>query len=225
MKLNYENCFFGNYWTWWVGFYDFILNELFQDKIPYYQDFKSYINCLQNVHIFIPYEDIVFISDYPEEIKLNNQGQLHDFDKPAMRYTDGYSLFYINGQKMPKHIIETPREQLSPQEILKIANVDERVRAIAKIGANRLIEKLGATVIDTQTYAAGGEYQLLKVNWTEVDRYYLKMINPSINEIHIESVHPDCRTVEQALGYRVSELFGDEWSKKDYKFIAPKIYT
>ena len=33
-------------------------------------------------------------------------------------------------------------------------------------------------------------------------RPYLKMTNPSIGVFHVEGVHPDCTTVDQALEFR-----------------------
>jgi hypothetical protein len=34
------------------------------------------------------------------------------------------------------------------------------------------------------------------------NRPYLKMINPSIGTYHIEGVHPECKTVKEALIWR-----------------------
>jgi hypothetical protein len=33
-------------------------------------------------------------------------------------------------------------------------------------------------------------------------RPYLKMINPSLGVVHVEGVHPDCKTVEEAICFR-----------------------
>ena len=47
-------------------------------------------------------------------------------------------------------------------------------------------------------------------------RPYLKMINPSTNDIHFEGVHPQCNTVESALAWR---------NGIDGKWIEPEILT
>jgi hypothetical protein len=54
-----------------------------------------------------------------------------------------------------------------------------------------------------------------------MDRVYLKMPNPSIEEIHIEAVPPDVESVEQALAFR---NFGTYDIEKG-KFIPPTQLT
>ena len=57
---------------------------------------------------------------------------------------------------------------------------------------------LGAKVADRQ-----GDYELLLLDLGDKrNRPYLKMLNPSIGTWHVEGVHPDCATVEQALNWR-----------------------
>ena len=63
-----------------------------------------------------------------------------------------------------------------------------------------LIESLLPEILDTE-----GTYELIGINFAEEvypERIYLKMINPSVNDIHIEAVHPDCKTVKEALMWR-----------------------
>jgi len=43
-------------------------------------------------------------------------------------------------------------------------------------------------------------------------RPYLKMLNPSISTWHIEGIHPDCKTIEQALAWRNGE---DKYEKPE----------
>ena len=124
IKLNYENIFWGNHLTYWVGFYDFILNELFEEKIGEYKDFISYMEALKEVHLFIPFKDIVFISDNPVSLTLDSQGRLHHEEEPAMMYEDGYSLFYMNGIRVPKKFIETKRADINPKDVLSLQNTE-----------------------------------------------------------------------------------------------------
>ncbi len=211
LELKYENIFFGNHWTWWVGFYDFILNELFTSKISEYSSFKEYIEACQNIHLFIPYKDIVFISDNPTVLNINQSGRLHADQMPAMQYSDGYSLFYLNGIKMPKEIVLSEAYQLDAHLILKEKNVEIRRELLRKIGIERICADLNAKVKDKWR-----DYELLELDLGD-GRYrpYLKMINPSIGVNHIEGVHPDCTTVKKALA----------WRNGMSKFIEPQILT
>ena len=147
MKLNYENIFWGNHWTYWVGFYDFIFNELFVEKIKEYASFTKYLNAVQEVHLFIPFENIVFISDNPTSITLDSQGRLHHEEAPAMMYEDGYSLFYMNGIQVPKRFIETKRADINPKEVLALQNTEQRMVLMRYVGLANYLKDLNAKEI------------------------------------------------------------------------------
>jgi len=192
--------FYGNI-EWdisWAGFYDFILNELFEERIGEFPKFIEYLEAMKHVHVFIPYKDIVFISDRPIEINLNPQGRLHADLKPAFQYSDRYSLFYLNGVRVGKEIVQTSSDKLPAELILKEKNAEVRREIVRKIGTERLCIDLKAECIDKMD-----DYELLILDLKDGrKRPYLKMKNPSIDTIHIEGVHPDCKTVAQALAFR-----------------------
>jgi len=182
-----------------VGFYDFILNELFEEKISEYKGFLEYCAAVQDVHVFIPYKDIVFISDNPNEIHLDERGRLHRDLAPAMIYEDGYALFYLNGVKMPKEVIVTPAEKLKIEEILKLPNAEQRLLGIKKVGPGRMLEALHAKSISKKT----DEYELFEVTLEGSKEKLLKMQNPSEPKIHYEFVEPHIQTVNEALMWRL----------------------
>jgi hypothetical protein len=184
-----------------VGFYDFILNELFSEKIKEYKSFLDYCDALQNTHLFIPYKNIVFICDNPTEIKLNDRGQLHSFDGPAMTYADGYSLFYSNGVKVTKEWCQTKVKKVTKEMILKETNVDIRRETIRKVGMEAVSKILDSKVIDEKL---GYKVITFDIGDGRV-RPYLQMKNPSLKGVvHIEGLRPEIKTVEDAIKYRNS---------------------
>jgi hypothetical protein len=194
---------YGNLDVYWQGFYDYILNELFVDEIPKYKDFIKYCNALQKIHLVIPYKDIVFISDRPEEINLNIKGQLSSDLKPALTYSDGYSLFYLNGVSVPKKLIETQSDLLDPKEWLNEKNAEVRSQALRKIGLGKVFKDLNVKIHDKFE-----DYELVEFPNIYNKPYapFLKMINPSTGEIHVEGIHHNCKTVQEALAWRESKL-------------------
>lgn len=189
--------FYSNHLIYWNGFYDFILNELFEEEIPNYQSFIEYNKALEHIHSFIPFKDIVFISDNPVELNLNSDGRLSHIDKPAMMYEDGYSLFYINGVKIDKKFIEIPKEEIKSEDVLAIQNAEERMQVMKKVGLGRFFDSLEKKTIDKQD-----DYELMLVKLNDEDCEFLKMVNPSTGEIHLEGVAPNTKTVSDALAWR-----------------------
>jgi hypothetical protein len=155
-------------------------------------------NLFQNCGFLFFHKNICFITERPVILNLNEKNQLHSYTQPALSFKDGYSLWYSNGVRMEKDYILTPAEKLDPKLILKEKNAEVRAQLIKKIGINKAIKKLGAKSIEKNNI-----YELL--NFDIIDgtfRPYLKMINPSTKEFHVEGVHPDCNTIEKALAWR-----------------------
>jgi hypothetical protein len=99
---------------------------------------------------------------------------------------------------MPKEYVETPWDKLDPKLIIKETNAEVRRELVRKIGIERVVEKLGAKVLDKK-----GDYELIMLDIGDNNlRPYLKMKNPSIGVYHIEGVQPGCKTVDDALNFR-----------------------
>ena len=107
---------------------------------------------------------------------------------------------------MPKSLVETPAEKISPVRVLQEKNVDIRRELIRKIGMERMLAEL-----PHETISVRGNYELLSVRLSDEmpSARYLKMVNPSIGCFHLEGVAPECGTVEQALNWRNSSWFTD----------------
>jgi len=77
-------------------------------------------------------------------------------------------------------------------------NAENRMKIVKVNGIDAIYEAVGAKTIDKD-----GSYELISLDLGEKSfRPYLKMINPSTGSIHIEGVHPDCKTVKAALEWR-----------------------
>lgn len=91
------------------------------------------------------------------------------------------------------------RFRWDPKMILKEENAEIRMFMIKGTGIVQVIQALGAEVIDNSLE----NYELLsfdKINGRY--RPYLKMLNPSTETWHIEGVHPNCKTIREAIEWR-----------------------
>lgn len=179
------------------AFYDYCIKEL---KVKIDSNILKKYNYIRKTHkigLTFPFDDICIVCEKP--IHINRKGKIvHCDNGPAILYRDGFSVYILNGVRMKKEYVETPWNLLDPKIVIKETNAEVRRELVRKIGIERLIDKLGAEVVDTKD-----DYELLLLNINDgIKRPYLKMKNPSIGVYHIEGVHPNCKTVDDALNFR-----------------------
>ncbi len=147
----------------------------------------------------LPHRNICWVSERHDVVQLNAEGRLHCNDGPAIHYPDGWSIYALNGVRVPEWLVETPPTDLDARKFAELENAETRREFVRKVGIERIATELGAEVLDRR-----GDYELLAVDlggrtgkWP-----YLKMRNPSIGVWHLEAVVKECATVEQALNWR-----------------------
>lgn len=201
-KLNYfypsiSNWYLRYYWFW---VYDYVLNELFPEKgsKPDFKLFNEFMEGSKQYHQVYMFDEIVFLSDFPQEINVTSEGRLHSNKGPALLYKDGSGVYSLNGIRVPKEIALLKPEEITKDIILKQENADYRREIVRKLTGKQLIDVLNPKVIDSK-YG----YELFSIDLgDERKRPFLKMQNPSINAVHVEGVLPETKTVEDALEYR-----------------------
>ena len=153
-------------------------------------------------------ELVAVVSDRPKSIKLDDKDRLHNTSGPSLEYRDGFSLYNLHGVSMEPWMILKKAEEIDPKSILSVENVEQRRELLRKVGVERFIQKCGAKVLDTK-----GEYSLLEITLPGFNPMkYLKMKNPSIGVYHVEGVHNDCTTVQQAINWRATKDINKEWN-------------
>lgn len=203
------SCCYGQQDAGWLGFLDYMDEVLELEEET--KDADGLRKLATAGHWWLPFDNICLASERPIEMHLNTAGDLHRDGGPAMLYADGFSLFCLNGVHVPEEIVFTPSEKLSADLVLKEKNAEIRREIVRKIGAVRICKELGAETVDKWK-----EYELLLLDLKDGrKRPYLKMKNPSIDAVHIEGVHPDCKTVKDALA----------WRNGMKEFVEPKILT
>ena len=181
----------------WLGFYDYFNNVVKLEKQT--EKLKGLWIIAQSANWFIPHKNICWISERHDVCKLKD-GKIHADGGPAIHYPDGFSVWALNGVRVPQIIAETPTEKLDAKLLLKEQNAEVRREIVRKIGIERICQKLNAKMIDKTD---DGMYELLMLDLGDGrSRPYLKMRNPSIGVYHIEGVEPGINTVEKALNWR-----------------------
>jgi len=151
----------------------------------------------KNAGWFLPHEKICWVSERHNICKLNNRGVIHNDGGPAIQYPDKFSIWALNGVRVSQEIAETPEQELDCKLLATERNAGVRREIVRKIGIERICKDLKAKVVDTEK-----DYELLALDLGDRIRPYLKMKNPSIGVYHIEGVHPNCKTVKDAIMFR-----------------------
>ena len=193
-----RECFWGNCEVHWISFYAFASEIGCRYRDLDSSRLRLWDGAVRHCGWWWPYEHIIVAADRPTETRWNSEYLLHNSAGPAVLFADGYALYALNGVRVPEWLATTPAEQLDPRKIVKLRNVEQRREGVRKVGVERLVQQMGAKVLDRQ-----GDYELITLNLgDERIRPYLKMRNPSLGVYHVEGIHPNCKTVKEALAWR-----------------------
>jgi hypothetical protein len=91
-----------------------------------------------------PFENAVIFTDRPLELHKNDRG-LHNEECPALRYADGFSIWSINGLRVPQQVIECP-EQLTFAQVRDEPNAEIRRHMLDRFGGLRGAEAQAAWI-------------------------------------------------------------------------------
>lgn len=98
---------------------------------------------------------------------------------------------------MPKEIMSQAKDKVLPKDILQLKNAEQRMQGMKYIGLGKFFDSLTKKVVDKKD-----DYELLLIDHEGEQCEYLKMVNPSTGEIHLEGIQPGLKTVDQALAWR-----------------------
>jgi len=190
-----DSCY-GQHGAHWLGFYDYFNKVLKLEKLT--ENLGGLWMISKSANWFIPHKNICLISERHNKCTLNLNNKLHSNGSAAIEYPDGWKIWALNGVRVTQEIAETPADKLNPELVLTEKNAEIRREIVKKIDIVRVLKKLNAKTIHKKD-----DYELINLDLRDGRfRPYLKMLNPSIKVWHVEGVHPDCKTVEQALNWR-----------------------
>lgn len=207
------DCIGCGYDSGWTAFYDYM--ERIGIKYDPEWNFTTWKNFVLKSGVFatVLYENIAYVCIRPNLVKRTEDGNLHCDNGPAIAWKDGYCEYFLNGVSVSKELAETPAVHLDPKILVTEKNAEVRREIVRKIGLERIVSALNAEIIDKEVVELKNgqklEYEVVLLDLGDGrKRPYLKMINPSIDTVHIEGVSRECKTVKDALKFRngTSEL-------------------
>jgi hypothetical protein len=164
---------------------------------PVLENFKINEDLITSCGWVLWTNDVVAISDRPQEILRDEQGHLHAEGKQAISYRDGWGVYAYHGVIIPEAWGKIKPSQWDSKWILTEKNAERRRVLIQAIGYARLVQELNATKLDSWR-----EYELFKVQDETLDIepiVMVKMTCPSTGLIHAHRVPPAMQSAREAI--------------------------
>ena len=197
----------------WIAYYKYFEKYGLLPNDKNFDIFDIWYNLACSCGWCYTFENMVFVCEKPSELSLNEQGKLHKDGDMALKYSDGYGLYMLNGIRVSKELAITPAEKLDIKLFMKEQNADIKAEFIRKYGIERMLS-LGKIVDTYKNYNEHwwikSEYELWDMHsvYKEFTKHekcmFLKMKNLTMGIWHLEGVHPSCNTLAEALKWRMN---------------------
>lgn len=209
-------------WNWWwlsyyawLGFAPLHIKKFKLDK-EHRDKLNGVLKCCKQLHILLPFEDVCFVVEKPNLIKVDDQKRLHNETGPALEYRDGFQKHAWHGVKVPKLVIENP-EQITLKMIDGESNAEVRRVMMEKYGWGRYLIDSGAKIIDSYVDQLGFPVNLYKKDLGTEFAEPVVMIE--LTNSTIEGIYTPSGQFIPALNEK-----GEQYHKK-YMFCVPPNIT
>jgi len=166
----------------------------------------------------ILHKNFCLVCDLPEiynVIKIGDNYRLHCDGGPALKWSDGFSIWALNGIIVTKEIAETQSEKLDPKIALTEKNADVQREVIRKIGYDRVLKACNAKTIEVyEDQKTGLRYTMRHMQIGAIDRRYLCYEHASMPGIfYAKCVPPEAKNIIQMRGFQTGVVTREELSK------------
>jgi hypothetical protein len=234
--------YFANLALWWTMHFDgrFAFSENYLLGPAYHAFFsyafglpapkllQAYCDLLSTGWIFFANEFVV-VCERPALLKTTHQrgrDLLHAPDGPAVVWRDGTALWYLNDMCVPRNVVEAP-ETITAKQILHERNTEVRRILLDRMGVERYLREIGATVRHEDADQYGFPRRLLVADIGDVEPLcVVEVVNTTPEPIgytpkegenglwrghrwhkkYMLRVPPECQTAQEAVAWT---FFGD----------------
>lgn len=200
--------------AWWLGWnaYTSFFRDVCALGLPgdLWDRDRAYAEAQTAAGWWWPHRRFVMVCDRPAEVHREQAAprgwgshRLHRADGPALRYRDGWALWYWHGTRVPQHVIEQP-ERITAHQVLAERNAEVRRVMLERMGIGRFVRDADPEVLDTDTDGAGQPRRLLAVDvdWVRGGRMVVCQVRcPSTGHEYLLPVPPETRTCRAAVAW------------------------
>ncbi len=117
------------------------------------------LELVRSAHDYLPFDNICLVSKRPQVVQLDHQMRLHFDSDAALRYSDGYAVYAVEGIVVPSWIIDRPQD-ITTEKISEEKNTEIKRILMRRFGEARYIRETGAQQIHEDSFG-----QLYRVNF------------------------------------------------------------
>jgi hypothetical protein len=188
-------------WGAWAEFYEKI-------GIIKHDDFKKYKKFLKSGVFYSVFLDgLAVVCGCPSFVARDAENNLHNDNRSAIAWPDGFELFYLQGEHFDKELwTKIISQTITAKEVMQIEDSDQRTIAISMLKPAELLKQLNAKIINT-----GSEgtklYECQNFMGTGVTEYCMWMKDASTPREFIEFVPPEIGKQHDAV-FAQASAFG-----------------
>lgn len=127
----------------YYGWQEFMFNEL---GVKSTGPMKSCIEFAKTGGWFAPYLEFIVLQNRQSELHFDDRGRLHNEAGMAVKYSDGFGVWAINGVPVNEKIVMHP-DSITVSEIKTQSNAEIRRIMRERFGEGRYLQETGAKVI------------------------------------------------------------------------------
>lgn len=132
----------------------FIYNQTLLSPSDYVKQILAMmLELVRSAHDYLPFENICLVSKRPQVVQLDHQMRLHFDSDAALRYSDGYAVYAVEGVVVPPWIVDRPQE-ISARKITDEKNTELRRILLRRFGEARYIKELGAQQVQKDSFGS-----------------------------------------------------------------------
>lgn len=146
-----------------------------------------------------PHSDFILISERPVAVEVDADGNFHNETGPAVRYADGFELFFLEGRAVSRQIVMAPETQTIAQIELETNEEVRRLR-IERLGWDRYLAASGSKLLDERENVVDGTLEAL----LETPQHWRILLGTccTTGRMYAMRVSSDVQTCEQAQAFR-----------------------
>ena len=97
--------FYGSFEIAWLSFYLAFKKFGLKDET---QKIEGLLECAYHCGWVWFFDDVCLVTEKPMKLFRDNQGRLHNLKGPAIEYSDGYKMYFVNGVSVDERWIMYP---------------------------------------------------------------------------------------------------------------------
>lgn len=196
-----DNVLGGNTWAGWHGWTD----AMRRIGVPDIERVDAINAVAREIHLWYPYEQVIFVSDLPCAVRLDERQRLHGEGVPAIEYRDGWGLWVWHDVDATEKII---KGDFTGADFLAERNAELR-RVMAEVkGWEWVLDNIGGVKLDTDEYGTTWRIDLSKGtsnDWERQEALVVDVLN--------STPEPDGTIKRYLLSVDPDECAG--WSPRD----------